>query len=137
MPSGMAFRAAQEDRYERELVVNTSSARCQAETPDLLLSGTRVTGQRSVQKPRPRVRAARSSRPAQAPRVRAPSGSGWQLRRRGAGQHAQGALVVEGLDDTGRVVVLAPVRRKEKAGGAEPRTGLKPPEGAARGVLCD
>jgi hypothetical protein len=44
--------------------------------------------------------------------------------------------VVEGLDDTGRVVVLAPGHSKEKAGGAEPRTGLKPPEGAARGVLA-
>ena len=59
------------------------------------------------------------------------------LRTRPGGISRPGALVVEGLDDTGRVVVLAPVRRKEKAGGAEPRTGLKPPGGAARGVLCD
>jgi len=47
MPPGMAFRAAQEDRYVRELVLNTSSARCQAKTLNMLLSGTRLTGQRS------------------------------------------------------------------------------------------
>jgi integrase len=43
---GMAFRAAQEDRYERELVMNTTSARCQAKTADMRLWGIRLAGQR-------------------------------------------------------------------------------------------
>jgi hypothetical protein len=42
----MAFRAAQEDRYERELVMNTTSARCQAKTADMRLWGIRLAGQR-------------------------------------------------------------------------------------------
>jgi len=33
-----------EDRYERELVLTTSSVGCQAKTADLLLPGTRMTG---------------------------------------------------------------------------------------------
>jgi hypothetical protein len=43
----MAFRAAQEDRYERELVMNAASAWWQAKTANMRFWGTRQAGQRS------------------------------------------------------------------------------------------